>query len=158
MTKREKIFLIFAIVILVGLNFFWVDKNYILEEKPAQVESQVKFVNLAGQIIRVDVAETPAELSRGLSGRESLAKDEGMLFIFQTSDEYPFWMKDMSFPIDIIWLGEDRRIVHIEKSAHPESFPEVFAPGAPARYVIEVFAGFSEKYKLKIGDGTEFVF
>lgn len=158
MKKQEAIFLIFTIVILVGLNFFWVDKNYVLEEKPAQIESEVKFVNLAGQIIRVDVATTSAELSQGLSGRESLAKDEGMLFIFQTSDKYSFWMKDMNFPIDIIWLGEDRRIVHIKKFARPESFPEVFVPDAPARYVIEVESGFADKYKLKIGDGTEFVF
>ena len=107
-------------------------------------------VQIAGKTIQVDLAQTPAELSRGLSGRRSLAEGTGMLFIFENPDTYGFWMKDMLFPIDIIWIDEGK-IIHIEKNISPDTYPEIFTPNSPAKYVLEVPAGFSDKNGLKIG-------
>src|SRR3989344_1094105 len=120
------------------------------------------YIKIAGQNIKVELALTPAEQEKGLSGRSELKEGEGMLFVFNNSDEYVFWMKDMNFAIDMIWLapfeggdGEDMRGVYIKKDAQPESFPETYGPDINSKYVLEVVAGFSDKNNLKEGDGVE---
>jgi uncharacterized membrane protein (UPF0127 family) len=67
-------------------------------------------------------------------------------------------MKDMNFPIDIIWISEDLNIVYIKKDARPELFPESYRPETKAKYVLEVVSGFSEKNNLKVGDRVEFTY
>ncbi|MCX6751552.1 MAG: DUF192 domain-containing protein, partial [Candidatus Nomurabacteria bacterium] len=94
----------------------------------------------------------PEAQEKGLSGRKSLNEDQGMLFVFYKSEIYPFWMKDMNFAIDIIWIDEDFRVVFIKKNASTQSYPETFTPNQNARYVLEGSAGFSEKNNLKVGD------
>ena len=97
----------------------------------------------------------------GLSGREKLDENEGLLFIFDSPGIYPFWMKDMNFPIDIVWIGEDSgewRVVYIKKNAMPDSYPETFSPDKNAKYVLETVSGFFEKNNLKIGDTVEFIY
>ncbi len=79
-----------------------------------------------------------------------------MLFVFDTPGKHGFWMKDMHFPIDIIWIDRDLTIVHVERSISQETFPTVFASDANASYVLEVVAGFSEKNNLKEGDRVNF--
>jgi uncharacterized protein len=118
----------------------------------------IDYVKIAGQEIKVELATTPAEKQQGLSGREKLAEGEGMLFVFDTTGKYGFWMKDMNFAIDMIWLGTQGEVVYIKKDARPESFPESFTPTAPAKYVLEVVAGFSEKHNLQIGERAEFIY
>lgn len=90
---------------------------------------------------------------RGLSGLTELSDGEGMLFVFDKSDKYGFWMKDMFFSIDILWIDEEGKVVHIKENATPESYPEVFKPDIPARFVLEVKAGFVKEEE--IGLGTE---
>ena len=102
--------------------------------------------------LNVEIVRTGEAQERGLSGRASLAEDQGMLFDFETSDIYKFWMKDMKFPIDMIWFDEDRRVVYIQEDATPESYPESFGPNENTKYVLEVVAGFTQKYNIKIGD------
>ncbi len=117
----------------------------------------IKFVKIAGENIKVDLAESAGAQARGLGGRLSLLSNEGMLFVFQKSGIYSFWMKGMNFPIDIVWIDEDLRVVYIKENALPSSYPESFSPGQNSKYVLEVSALFSEKHNLKIGDGVEFV-
>lgn len=88
--------------------------------------------------IKVEIAGTNAERVRGLSGRRDLAPGSGLLFVFPASATYGFWMKEMRFAIDIVWIGEDLRIVHIAADVAPETYPEVFKPPEPARYVLEM--------------------
>ena len=123
----------------------------------ARPPSEIHYVKIAGVTLKVDLALTPETQEQGLSGRSELKEDESMLFVFNHTDKYPFWMKDMNFPIDIIWIGEDLRVVYIKKDAKLESYPEVFAPDKDARYVLEVFSSFSEKNNLKEGDKVEFL-
>lgn len=120
---------------------------------PAADIAQVK-INHA----KVSVALALDRLSQeqGLSGRQSLGQNEGMLFVFDRPGIYPFWMKDMNFAIDMIWIGEDGRVVYIQKDAEPDSYPATFQSAEDAKYVLEVPSGFSEQHHIKIGDSAEF--
>lgn len=104
---------------------------------------------------KITKATSDKDRQVGLSGRTSLASDAGMLFVFDKPDFYAFWMKEMKFPIDIIYI-RDNRIVTIYRNVVPpkskEENPPVFRPEEPANAVLEISAGLSEKYKFKKGD------
>lgn len=110
---------------------------------------------LGGEPLFLEVADTDVLRTQGLSLHRPLALNEGMLFIFPNDGRHGFWMKDMLFPIDILWLDSDYRIVDVKEHATPASYPEIFLPGAPARYVLEVSAEFFENHRLKQGDVLE---
>lgn len=115
-------------------------------------DSSRKTIHIGGREVTVTVADTPDSRERGLSGRNGLAPDEGMLFVFPSDARYGFWMKDMRFPIDILWLSSRSEVIEIRQRVSPLSYPAVFTPRAPARYVLELPAGFVEAYNVKIGD------
>lgn len=103
------------------------------------------------------VADTVEELQKGLSGRDNLKDDEGMLFVFSEKGEHAFWMRDMKFPIDIIFIN-DNKIVDIYRNVQPPednsstSQLPTYAPSEPSNYVLEVKAGLSEKNDITEGD------
>ena len=101
------------------------------------------------------VASTSAEQELGLGQRPSLASTTGMIFVFDAPGSYPFWMKDMSFPLDIIWLDQNFKIIHIEKNLSPSTFPNAYTSDSPAQYVIEVNAGFTGQNSLSVGDALD---
>ena len=109
-----------------------------------------------GVEIQLEVARTPEEQARGLSDREVLGENAGMLFIFQEPTTPSFWMKEMKFPLDIIWIGNDRRIVDISENIAPETFPQLFHPHVPAQYVLEVNAGWAKSHNISVGDQAIF--
>jgi len=147
MKKRYIIIIvIFAVVFLSYLQIR--DKNGDYAPPAGGISS----VEIGDTIFEVEVVDTTQERTKGLSGRESLSADEGMLFVFEKSDIYPFWMKDMNFPIDIIWINEDLKVVYIKENATPGSFPKIFTPDNSALYVLEVSAGITTDKKIKIGD------
>ena len=94
----------------------------------------------ADMTLTVEVAGTRQGRVRGLSGRKSLPPQQGLLFDYMRAGRHGIWMKDMFFPIDIIWLDERMRVVDIKRHALPESYPEIFFPKQPAHYVLEVNA------------------
>ena len=151
--KKTLLIVAFTVVVLIGVV---VNQKNVLNESNnnnqniSQKEGHVLKVGTARVLI--DIADTPALRERGLSGRKLLLNDQGMYFIFDHPDVYPFWMKEMNFPIDIIWIGEHMSVVDITKSASPSSFPQTFVSSAPALYVLEVQAGFAERHGVKIGD------
>lgn len=102
--------------------------------------------------IDAELAETDLELQLGLASRKSISNDRGMLFLFNTDDLHGIWMKDMEFPVDVLWLSETFKVVSVKESALPDSFPLIFEPDVPARYVVEVNDGFVKKHDIKIGD------
>jgi len=75
-----------------------------------------------------------------------------MLFVFPEDGVYRFWMKDMRFSIDIIWLSDSGEVLHIEHSLAPSTYPNSYGPTTSARYVLEVPAGFAVFHNLHIGD------
>jgi uncharacterized membrane protein (UPF0127 family) len=103
--------------------------------------------------LQVEVANTKASRELGLSGRPSMGNDEGMLFVFPTPGRYGFWMKDMVFPLDIIWINQEGIVVWIERNVTPESFLEekIFINTSDASYVLEVNAGQANRFGLFMG-------
>jgi uncharacterized membrane protein (UPF0127 family) len=112
----------------------------------------------SGRKIQAELAVTPDERARGLMFRESLAADRGMLFVFPVADFHGFWMKNCRFPIDIIWLSPEKKVVHIEKTVPPckkDPCPS-YGPMRKAKYVLEVVADFTGREKLRLGDSLDF--
>ena len=109
-----------------------------------------------GKEINLEVVKTLEDKRRGLSGRDSLDADAGMLFLFEDSAVRSFWMKEMNFPIDILWIDENMEIVGIEESVSPNSFPQKFLSPKPVPFVVEVNGGWSREHKIKVGDTVEF--
>lgn len=114
-------------------------------------EQATRTITLDGRILRVTVADTPAAQEQGLGGRASLAPDEGMLFVFREDGTYGFWMKDMKFAIDIVWLSADGTVISVNKNVSPDTFPAVFIPPVPVKYVLELPARYSEVYTIRPG-------
>jgi uncharacterized membrane protein (UPF0127 family) len=106
--------------------------------------------------VSVDVVETPQLRARGLSGRPGLAPDEGMLFLFDAPRIQSFWMKDMRFEIDIVWI-RDGRIVGITPNLplpkSPLVLPQYPSP-VPCDVVLEVRAGAARRWGLALGDSV----
>ena len=106
-----------------------------------------------------EVMDNPQSRAKGLSGRDSLHPLSGMLFVFDRPDRHGIWMKDMSFPIDIIWIREGR-IVHLQHMALPEDVPSdayltVYRPDEPADMVLELRGGMAEAFKFAVGQTVE---
>lgn len=143
-------FILIAALVYIELPGFSARDNDATSTSRAVLDSPT--VQLKGRTIRVDVADTPEERARGLSGRESLAEDEGMLFVFQEDGLYAFWMKDMHFAIDILWISSEGVVVDMEQNISPSTYPTSFVPRREARYVIELPAGATAEYDLELGD------
>jgi uncharacterized membrane protein (UPF0127 family) len=115
-------------------------------------------VSLRGHRFYVELAITAEERSRGLMFREQLEPDKGMLFIFEQEGVYPFWMKNVVIPLDIIWIDKDGKVVAISKDTRPcteEPCPSI-NPGLKARYVLELCGGTADKIGLVVGEEVEF--
>lgn len=110
-----------------------------------------KSLTINGSAIDAEIADSDAERNQGLSGRESLPQDRGLLFVYSDSGFYRFWMKDMKFAIDIIWLDENFKIIDITPNLSPATYPNDFTSTQPSRYVLEVNAGTAEKNGWQIG-------
>ncbi|MBI4093750.1 DUF192 domain-containing protein [Candidatus Kaiserbacteria bacterium] len=139
---------LFASLIYVRLPF----DDSLSENAPIDRTSASSTIQIADRTLWVDIADTLEERARGLSGREDVAEDEAMLFIFGEDGRHAFWMKDMRVAIDIVWISRDGVIAHIEQNVAPETYPAVFAPRSEARYVVELSAGWVGRYHVRIGD------
>lgn len=104
--------------------------------------------------VNAETAQTPQERAQGLMHRRRLEADRGMLFIFEQEDRHTFWMRNMRFSLDFIWLDRDNRVVDIHTDIPPcrEEICPVIAPARPAARVLEVNAGSVERSGVRIGD------
>ena len=112
---------------------------------------ETETVKIGNTTVAVAVASTTASREQGLSGSVSLPEGRGMLFVFPQDGAWGFWMKDMNFPIDIIWIDAAGKVITIAASLSPATYPQVFYPAAPSRYVLEVPAGFASRHGIDIG-------
>jgi|SRR5579871_3958195 len=122
---------------------------------PATSRQQVK---INGHTISIQVATTDAQKRQGLSDRDSLPQDAGMLFLFDHPDYYLFWMRHMKIPLDIIYLNGNKIVTMMQDVKNPPysvENPPILKPIAPADKVLEVNAGTAKKYNLKIGDSID---
>jgi len=122
------------------------------KEPPASVYPTAE-VTIGIHRIQADVADTSDRRARGLSGRPRLAEGRGMLFPYGRADRHGFWMFDMHFDIDIVWIRGDRIVDVTARAIHdpPGELP-VYRPREPADLVLEIPAGTAEKLGWKIGD------
>lgn len=109
-------------------------------------------VQIGGEKFVLEVVDTFDSMARGLSGRPTLAKNTGMLFVFTEDSRWGVWMKDMKFAIDVIWLDNKGRIVTIIPDMAPKTYPNIFVPEMPARYFLELNAGEAKRLNLRQGD------
>ncbi len=116
-----------------------------------------KIVVINNALIKVEVADTQEKRKAGLGGREKLASDEGMLFVFDGSGKHPFWMKGLKFALDFIWINGDK-IVDVTENAKPsvngqsdQSLP-IYQSKEDANKVLEVSAGTAKNFNFKVGD------
>ena len=103
-------------------------------------------------IINIKIASNQEQKIKGLSERNYLSANQGMLFVYEKPQKISIWMKNMRFAIDIIWIDENFKIIHIENSVQPDSFPTTFSSPEPAKYVLEINAEFTTKNNIKVGD------
>ena len=115
----------------------------------------VELATTSGKVpVRVELARTRDELSRGLMWRDRLDEDAGMLFIFATSEPRTFWMKNTPLPLDIIFIDEGGKVVSVARHTTPFATTPIRSAGA-ARYVLEVNAGFAERHGIRAGTAVE---
>jgi len=138
------IFVVGIVIVLIILYFWKTPKKY----------TNVKIGNAT---VKAEIADTTLKQIKGLMFRKNLPKNEGMLFVFDQDGFHGVWMMNMSFPIDIIWVDNEKKVVDVVKDAQPcRLLCPTYRPKEKARYVLEVNANFTEKHKVKIGSSLEF--
>src|SRR5262245_44587989 len=112
----------------------------------------------SGRVLQAELMVKDEDRQMGLMFRPSLPMDHGLLFIFEAPDFHGIWMKNCKFPIDIVWLDEERRVVHVQEGAPPctKEPCDVYYPLRRASYVIEINSGQARKEKLVVGSSVDF--
>lgn len=137
---------IFAIIILLiyGLHY----RNNPLISK----------VRIGSHTFTVDMAVTPIEKMKGLSGKDSLELNHGMLFVYDHKEQYEFWMKGMKFPLDFIWIADHTIVDVTENVPMPTNLiPTIVKPKTGVDKILEVPAGTIQSTSIKVGDTVQFI-
>lgn len=114
------------------------------------------YLRIGDTTVSVSLARTHIQQQRGLSNTVSLDENSGKLFMFQAAFRPAFWMKDMRYPIDIVWISDAWNVVDITENLAPQTYPLQVFPRADVRYVLEVNAGFVAAHGIEIGDSVIF--
>jgi uncharacterized membrane protein (UPF0127 family) len=125
---------------------------------PADRYLQAKVIVNNFELI-ADLAITNDQQIKGLDVKDQLKENEGMLFVEKQPAKYDFWMRGMKFPIDIIWLDNDRTVIHIEHNLQPcvsDLDCPLHSPDKDALYILETVAGFSQKHNVETGTHMDF--
>ena len=143
--KRKILFLIFVILLIAIGSLVFVLKT---KKNKVCLKSNCYFV---------EIARTQEEKERGLMDRNNLGKNEGMLFINDQEGIYPFWMKNVLIPLDIIWFNKSKEVVFMAISAEPcKDECQLIYPDQNAQYILEVNAGEINRMNLQLGNKAEF--
>lgn len=149
---------VFVILLAVAVLLLAIGFLIVIEiRKTEEVDSGQVTMSIVGEEFKLEVADTPTLRARGLMGRSVLGENEGMLFVFDRSGIYPFWMKNTLIPLDIIWMNDKGEVVYIKKNARPcenivEALCRAILPRKIARYVIELNGGIAAKLGVQPGD------
>jgi len=138
---KKALELLLAVAIVLGLVWlvFWS-----LPKAPVSFQVQ-------DNVIALEIADSDAERRQGLSGREHLAPETGMLFVFRRAGYHAFWMPDMRFSLDIVWMDKNFLVVDIEEGVTPDTYPKLFYPSQEASFVLELNAGQAKEYGITTG-------
>ena len=158
--KKDLLFLAGLMIVIIGLLIFGSSSGSIPGVRKS-LEATTTQVKIKGQVFKVEVAKTPDQHAKGLSERDSLPENAGMLFVFDKPDQYQFWMKNTKIPLDIIWINQDKKIVDFYQNAQPEpAVPDSqlrrYGPSTSALYVLELAAGTVGKYQITTSELVDF--
>lgn len=148
----DKIQIVFlAIVIPLGIAYWLMSANNISISEIFYPGTPIMHV---GDIpIRIQIANTEAERIVGLSGKKGFEKNiGGLLFVFEKPEYHGIWMKNMNFPIDIIWINKELTVVGVERNVLPETYPKTFRPKEPVLYVLETETAYADLVGINVGD------
>ncbi len=149
--KFRNIFIIIGLIILLLIiGEIFVKQNKIYSTTCGQYAEKEIIIN--NKKIDVLISDDNCKMVLGLSGKENLKGNLGMLFVFDTAGNYGFWMKDMKFPLDILWISDDLHIVGIEKNLATSTYPQIFGRNYFAKYVLELPAGYLDTNSIKVGN------
>lgn len=158
--KKFAIQFTLLILVIAGAVFFFRQSPDISNLPFAPKQPVFKELKINGNKLKVEIADTQDKRSKGLGGREKLASDEGMLFVFPKRDRYPFWMKGLSFPLDFIWIREGK-IVDLLRNVQPpapgqtDALLPIYQSIEEVDEVLEVNGGVTERLNIKVGDKLE---
>ena len=153
----KKIYLIAGIVVMTVVLVLIFDHYPYKKSGDDQVKgSKIKYsqIKIKDKKIKAEVADNLELRLKGLSGHKSFCSNCAMLFVFERADIYPFWMKEMNFPLDIVWIKDKKIIEIVESAPTPQTAGQImnYTPNAPADLVLELNGGFCKKYNIKTGD------
>lgn len=166
--KKQKKFsvkqiLIFSIVVVIAgyliFNNFINNPKHEMEYYTFSKEGELVFSDSLGNIktkIDIEIADDDYQRQLGLMNRKEMKENEGMLFIFPRQDWLSFWMRNTLISLDMIFVNENKQIVTIHKNTRilsDSSYPST----RPAKYVVEVIAGFTDKYNIQVGDKIDWM-
>ncbi len=149
----KAIIALFVLLFLVLIGIV-VAQNYI-SKNPSFLLKNTATVTIKDTKFKVEVAKEPKDRETGFSGRNSLSDKNGMIFKFDHPDYYSFWMKSMKFPLDIIFISNDKVVTiykNLEAPSKDNESLRTYQPTAPSDIVLEINAGLSDKYGIKEGD------
>lgn len=156
MKRHHKLLLWCGVVVLCVVSLVLVVVMQSKAEAPEKGQLDSLCTAIGTGCFTLERVTTDQTRQKGLSDRLQLADDSGMLFVFEKPAGYCFWMKDMKFSIDMIWLNDAKEVVKVESNVSPETYPKSFCPETPSRYVIELNAGQADKVGLSTGTKLNF--
>jgi uncharacterized protein len=150
----KKILLTLALLLLIVGGIYLTQRD-MKEGNTLSFFKKAPIVTINNHAFEVSVASSQKELEIGLSETKSLSENQGMIFLFEKPDYYSFWMKNMKFPIDIIYINQDKIVTIKDNVAPPKDnneIPAIYTSDEPSNRVLEIQAGLSKKYNFKKGD------
>lgn len=150
--KKKYLLVIILLVIVIIFVFYQKICNQQLTAKKNLV---LEIVGKA-KVSLIGVADTDKDRSLGLGGRQSLMANEGLLFVFPYLSRHTFWMKDMNFDLDFIWIANEKIVDITEKVSHLNQ-TQLYSPQSVVDWVLEVNAGFVKRHQVVIGDQVKLV-
>lgn len=149
------------LIVVIGAALFFFRTNPDVSNLPFAPEKPVgRQLLINNVILKVEMADTQAKRQKGLGGRETLASDEGMLFVFPDAGKRAFWMKGLSFPLDFIWIKGDK-VIDLTPSVPPpvpgqaDSALPIYQSNESVDKVLEVNAGTIQRLNIKVGDALK---
>ncbi|HEX8966205.1 MAG TPA: DUF192 domain-containing protein [Patescibacteria group bacterium] len=150
----KKLFLVFGLLIVI-IAFMFIMQNKKYANIFAVSSSHQSTISIDNHTFTLLIAKTEKEKETGLSGRSELPETTGMIFPFDTPGLYAFWMKDMKFPLDIIYIHGNKIVTIINSLPNPtpqNDTWQIVKPTEAADFVLEINAGLSKKYNFQVGD------
>ena len=153
---KKFIFQSIALLIIISAAIYIYTSGNINLSNPFQKETR-KQLQIGNSILKVEIADTDSKRIKGLGGKDSLATDEGMLFVYQSEGKYSYWMKGLNFPLDFIWINGEK-VVDILTNAPPPAKGQkdetltIYKPVSPVDKVLEVNYGVVDRLQIKVGD------